>query len=209
MPLETERKYLDVDFAGLRMRLSANGAVCEGTHFEKNFLFDTSSHSLVHKDCIFRLRVQENRESTQCRLTFKSAAEESTDYKIREELETKVDDGAAMYGILRKLGYRVVARYEKIREVWRMGSVGVFLDTVPFAEIVELEGQAGDILAAEHCLHLDKAEISTKSYHELHQAWLMKRNRPQQLSFVFSEQQRSFWRKKLGLPEKAFCLHDC
>ncbi len=207
MPLETERKYLDVEFADLRMRLSAHGAVCEGTHFEENFLFDASSHSLAHKGCVFRLRVQECRENTQCRLTFKSAAEDSADYKIREELETKVGDGAAMYGILRKLGYSVVARYEKIREVWRMGSVEVSLDTVPFAEIVELEGQAGDILAAEQCLHLDKAEISTKSYHELHQAWLVQHNRPQQLSFVFSEQQRSFWRKKLDLPEKALCLH--
>ena len=84
-----------------------------------------------------------------------------------------------------------------------MDTVEVELDILPFAEVVELEGRAQDIESVERRLNLDNAEISTKSYHELHQEWLRQNHKPAQLSFVFDEAQSEHWRKKLGLTDKA------
>ena len=124
-------------------------------------------------------------------------------FKMREERETEVADGAVMHSILEGLGYRVAARYEKIREPWHMDTVEVELDILPFAEVVELEGRAQDIESVERRLNLDNAEISTKSYHELHQEWLRQNHKPAQLSFVFDEAQSERWRKELGLTDRA------
>ena len=110
---------------------------------------------------------------------------------------------SALRSILEGLGYTVAARYEKVREPWRMDTVEVELDALPFAQVVELEGRAQDIARVEKRLNLDNAEISIKSYHELHQEWLRQNNKPKQLSFVFDEAQRAHWRTVLGLTEKA------
>jgi hypothetical protein len=84
-----------------------------------------------------------------------------------------------------------------------MDTVEVELDVLPFAEVVELEGRAQDIESVERRLNLDNAEISTKSYHELHQEWLRQNHKPEQLSFVFDKAQREHWRTLLGLTDRA------
>lgn len=40
-----------------------------------------------------------------------------------------------MQSLLEGLGYGVVARYEKIRESWRLEDVQVELDILPFAQL--------------------------------------------------------------------------
>lgn len=202
MGLEIERKYLHVDLKTVRQALVDNGAHCLGAHFESNWVFDVAQGALVAGGKLLRLRSQEWRDKTRHLLTLKLPAAESGGFKVREERETEVTDGAALRGILEGLGYAVAARYEKVREPWRMDSVEVELDALPFAEVVELEGRAQDIARVEKRLHLDNAEISIKSYHELHQEWLRQNNKPKQLSFVFDEAQKAQWRAVLGLAEK-------
>ncbi len=75
------------------------------------------------------------------------------------------------------------------------------LDALPFADVVELEGEAGHIDRVAARLGLDKAEISTKSYHQLHQEWRRLHNLPPDLSFVFDAEQRRRCRRELGLAD--------
>ena len=75
----------------------------------------------------------------------------------------------------------------------------VALDQVPFTRIIEIEGEPKAIETAERCLHLDKCETSTKSYHALHQEWRGAQGLPPQLSFVFEEPERTRLREALGL----------
>ena len=203
MGLEIERKYLHIDLQSMRQTLTDNGAHCLGTHFESNWVFDTAGKTLTEGGCLLRLRSQEWADKTRHLLTLKLPSAESGAFKVREERETEVSNGLEMRGIFEGLGYVVVARYEKVREPWRMDMVEVELDALPFADVVELEGRAVDIESVQRRLGLDNAEISTKSYHELHQVWLRQNNKPPQFSFVFDEAQRGEWRKKLGLPEPA------
>ena len=201
MPLEVERKYLHVDMVSLRESLSRCGAHCRGAHFESNWVFDTAGHELFESGRLLRLRSQEWPKTICHVLTVKLPVTESGQFKVRDERETPVADGAAMRDILQGLGFQVVARYEKVRESWLMEDVAVELDVLPFMEAAELEGLAAHIAAAQHRLGLDKAEISTKSYHQLHQDWLLQKHLPPQFSFVFAEAEKARWRRKLGLPE--------
>ena len=203
MGLEIERKYLHIDLQSVRQKLVDCGAQCLGAHFESNWVFDTAEGGLVGGGQLLRLRTQQWRDKTRHLLTIKLPATQNSGFKVREERETEVADGAVMRSILEGLGYRVVARYEKIREPWHMDTVEVELDILPFAEVVELEGRAQNIESVERRLNLDNAEISTKSYHELHQEWLRQNHKPAQLSFVFDEAQGERWRTELGLTDKA------
>lgn len=199
MGLEIERKYVHVALPTLRQHLLQCGAHCLGAHFESNWVFDAEG-VLLASDRLLRLRTQEWPGRTRHVLTLKLPTASLTGFKVREERETLVPDAAAMRSLLNGLGYAVTARYEKVREPWHLDAVDVALDVLPFGDMVELEGPEEALLLVERNLGLDKAETSTKTYHELHQDWLRQQGRPPQLSFVFAAAQRAVWRAKLGLP---------
>lgn len=199
MPLEVERKYLNVDFELLRRRLQDQGATRLGAHFERNLVFDTPAAKLRQSRRLLRLRTQEWPGRTRHLLTLKLPAPDSGPFKAREERELEIADGSAMQGLLEGLGYGVAARYEKIREPWRLEDVEVDLDILPFAKVVELEGLAAHISRMQERLGLDNAQISIKTYHQLHQDWRRRRSLPPDLSFVFGKEQNQFWRQRLGL----------
>lgn len=211
MTLEIERKYLDVDFELLRRALAGAGAQDLGAHFESNGIFDTPDLALLASGRLLRVRRQEWRDRTRHVLTLKLPVPGAPAgaFKAREERELAVESAAAMSAVLEGLGYGEIARYEKVRSVWRLaafrpGGAGMLveLDELPFARVVELEGDAEALDAAALLLGLDKYRISTKSYHALHQEWRCAQGLPQERSFVFGTDERRRLRERLGLPEK-------
>jgi adenylate cyclase class 2 len=198
MTLEIERKYLNVDFDALRQALEAHGACCLGAHFEHNVLFDTAGTELFLGRRLLRLRMQEWPDKKKYLLTLKLPRESQNGFKVRDEREVEVADGASVIAILEGLGYAGMARYEKIRECWRLDAVEVCLDVLPFVAAVELEGEPAGMTQTAALLGLDNSAASIKNYHELHQDWRRRHNMPFEPSFVFSEEERDFWRKKLG-----------
>lgn len=201
MALEVERKYLNVNFAALRRALRELGARNSGAHFESNWIFDTPDAQLFAGGRLLRLRLQEWPDAMRHVLTLKLPAPQNGRFKTREEHELEVPDAATMRAVLEGLGYAVGARYEKVREPWLLEGVEVALDTLPFAAVVELEGEAGLIERVAARLGLDKVETSTKSYHQLHQEWRRLHKLPPDLSFVFEAEQRRRRRRELGLAD--------
>ena len=201
MALEVERKYLGVDQACLRHRLRLLGARPLGAHFEGNWVFDTPDNALFASRRLLRLRRQEWPDKVRHVLTLKLPVVDDGVHncKVREELELNIQDAVAMTAVLQGLGYRVRARYEKIREPWLIGKVEVALDILPFAHVLEIEGPAQALEQAALVLDLDRYTISTKSYHQLHQEWRMSQGLPPCLSFVFSQDKQRDWRESLGL----------
>lgn len=199
MSLEIERKYLNINFTLLRERMVQCGAQGGKAHFESNLVFDTTDSYLFTQGKLLRLRTQEWVDRVSHVLTLKLPARGEDTFKVREELEICLNDNRPMLAILQGLGFNIKAQYEKIREVWHYQNVEIVLDTLPFIQVVELEGNKNDICTAEQDLHLDLAEKTTDSYHALHQAWLEVNNLPRDSSFVFEEKERDAWRKKLGL----------
>ena len=210
MALETERKYLGADFGRLRLALAAAGAEDLGAHFESNVVYDTPELSLCAAGKLLRVRSQEWPGRTRHVLTLKLPVAASGAFKAREERELQVESAAVMGSVLEGLGFVAAARYEKVRSVWRMaceapGSAPMLveLDELPFARVVELEGPPAALDAVAALLGLDKHEISTKSYHALHQEWRGAQGLPPERSFVFGPEERHVLRRRLGLPDEA------
>ena len=205
MALEVERKFPDADLNDLRARLQKQGAQCLGAHFESNMVFETPDGTLASSGRLLRLRSQEWPDKVRYVLTVKlpvQAPAGAEQCKVREEREVEVADANSMRQILEGLGYSPAARYEKVREPWRLNGVEVELDILPFMQGAELEGPVEAMNTVQSCLALDNMAISTKNYHQLYQDWLQRNNLPLQRSFVFDETQRRAWRRQLGLLEE-------
>ena len=68
-----------------------------------------------------------------------------------------------------RLGYRVVRRYEKVREEWQLGAIVVALDHTPIGDFVELEGDDAPGAAAR--LGFDVRAAERRSYLRLYEDW--------------------------------------
>lgn len=141
MPLEVEVKFLLDRPDSIRTRLSDMGARSSGRHFETNLRFDDAHRSLLRKGALLRLRL--DREAL---LTFKDKVSGSdTEFKVHRELEVVVDDFARMEQILQAVGFSAVQCYEKWRETFHLEGVAFCLDTLPFGEFLEIEGEKESI----------------------------------------------------------------
>jgi adenylate cyclase, class 2 len=139
--LEIEVKFYLSDMDSIRDRILELGAVSMGRVFETNLRFDDADNRLIEKKSLLRLR-----RDTKTILTFKSEPPFKNDqFKILKELEVEVSDFTTMKHILESLGFREEQVYEKWRETFRLNSANLCLDTMPYGDFLEIEGQKEDI----------------------------------------------------------------
>lgn len=199
MPYETELKFLNVDFVSVRKKLSALNAICKGRHLERNVVFDTSALELKENDKLLRLRSKQWKDRSEYVLTFKSPPAESvsSDVKVYDERETKVDSFEGTYGVLKGLGYDAAFRYDKVREEWAYKGVEICLDELPFGFVVELEGSREDIFALARQLEFSMECASTSTYHDLNRDYRKQNGLAHQDSFYFTEEQYQCYMNEL------------
>lgn len=118
-------------------------------YFERNIVFDDIQKKLRNKGHLLRLR-QEGENNI---LTFKKKSSVlSKDYKIREEIEFRIEEFEKMQSVFEYLGFYPFFIYEKFREVYKKEGVEVMIDETPIGNYIEIEGgrvqidQAADIL---------------------------------------------------------------
>jgi len=141
--VERELKFAGVELSALRERLAQLEAErVNAAAFEDNWIFDRGGE-LVQGDRLLRLRI----DGQGALLTFKGPPRFEENVKIRAEHETRIDDPDRMRAILESLGYQIVKRYQKMREVWRLGGVTISLDHTPIGDFAEFEGTGGDRVA--------------------------------------------------------------
>jgi adenylate cyclase class 2 len=159
---ERELKFAGVELESLRERLLELEAERRGpAAFEDNWVFD-DANGLFAAGCLLRLRV----DGQGAQLTYKGAARFEGGTKIRRELQTRVKDAEQMRALLESLGYRVRARYQKVREEWRLGGVVISLDHTPIGDFVEFEGEGGEKVATRCGFAPEEAE--RRSYLQLY-----------------------------------------
>ena len=152
--LETEIKFYLIDLPPLRQRIINLGAQSRGRFFESNVRFEDSARTLRKKKSLLRLR-----RDRKVRLTYKSTPPEaSSQFKIMTELEVAVSDFDTMHLILEALGFHREQIYEKWRETLVLDHTQFCLDSMPYGDFLEIEGQKQDILyfAAQLGLHWDQ-----------------------------------------------------
>ena len=143
---EREIKIPVTDLDAVRERLVAVGAdPHRPASLERNLVFDRVDppvdRRLRSRGELLRLRT----DDFGSRLTFKSAPRFESGVKERLEHEVSVDDPEAARLVLQSLGFMVAARYEKVRETWRLLGCEVALDRTPMGGFVEVEELAGDV----------------------------------------------------------------
>ncbi len=151
--LEVEVKFLLSDLVAMRERLHTSGATFHHPRtYERNIRFDDVSQGLKNQGKLLRLR-----QDSAARLTFKGSTRQMADSEARvmEELEVEVEDFDIMARILDRIGFEGVQIYEKYRETYKMSSVEIVLDQMPFGDFIELEGDEAAIREAAGELSLN------------------------------------------------------
>jgi adenylate cyclase class 2 len=157
---ETRRRLAELGFRRVRAR-----------HFESNDLFDFPDQRLRKSRCLIRLRFAGNEGL----LTYKGAPLRSRDYKIRREIETKVEDGHCLSEILGLLGLREVFCYEKFRTIYAPRgkhdaeeAPHLVFDETPIGNYLELEGPQRWIDEVARQLGYTRRDYITDSYAALY-----------------------------------------
>ena len=139
--LEIEVKFYLADLEGIRNKILKLGAKSKGRLFETNIRYEDKINSLIKKKSLLRLRQDEK-----ATFTLKSSPPvKSKDYKIVNELEVEVSDFATMDQILKTLGFHPEQKYEKWRETIVLDQTVFCLDSMPYGDFLEIEGQEKDI----------------------------------------------------------------
>ena len=135
--LEIEVKFFLEDMETVRQRLQQAGARSEGRFFEYNICFENAAQDLHKTKSLLRLR-KDNKTS----LTYKTKPNGiDTDFKVLKELEVAISDFDTMVVILKALGFHREQVYEKYRETFTLGSTKICLDSMPYGNFLEIEGQ--------------------------------------------------------------------
>jgi adenylate cyclase, class 2 len=136
------------------------------TH-ELNTLYDLPGAPLRSRGALLRLR----QYGTIWTLTYKDKSLVAEGHKSRREIETRIENGPAMHGILTGLGFAPTFAYEKFRSEWTDASGHVVIDETPIGNFGEIEGPPDWIDRTAAKLEIAKQQYITASYAELFFQW--------------------------------------
>jgi adenylate cyclase class 2 len=123
----------------LEERLIAQGGqLKEPRVHEINLRFDTPDLSLSNSGRLLRLRLD-----SRARVTYKGMGSIEGGARLRQELEFTVSNFDTARALLEALGYEVYMMYEKYRTSYKLGSLEVVVDEMPYGDFAEIEGPDG------------------------------------------------------------------
>jgi len=160
-PVETEAKIPVASFTVVRRRIeNQGGRLTKARTHETNALFDSADRSVTSSGRSLRVRTYGLDGS----LTLKGVARVEGGIKSRMELESAVQSPEKLTQILVSLGFMPQFRYEKFREVWKLGRSVICLDETPIGRYVEIEGTASEIHRVAGLLSLSPKTFTSASY---------------------------------------------
>ena len=164
--LEQEVKFrLPSADVGTEKLASLGARVETARHFEANVLYDFPDERLSKRDEALRLR----RVGADAWLTWKGPHHGSGRIKQRRELETLVEDGDAVEGILEAVGATQCFRYEKYRTSFRLEDAVLTLDETPMGAFMEIEASPARITEIAAQIGLDMTDAINLSYPRLYE----------------------------------------
>jgi adenylate cyclase, class 2 len=138
--------------------------ILSARHFEDNHLLDFPGGLLKSGQRLVRIRQAAGLSF----LTFKGPPRAEGIFKTREELETRLEDGAVTLRIFEQLGMSVWFRYQKYRRELAVGSIHVAVDETPVGNFVEFEGSEAGILELARRLNIAESRFLRLSYYALY-----------------------------------------
>lgn len=164
---EIEAKFFVDDYEDIIKRVSSI-ATFKKSAYELTVMYDNQK-VLFNDDARLRLRritdLKNNEEG--CELSYKKPKTREG-IKIEEELEVETSSFLTTEGILVKLGYLKVSSYERIRDTFYAGSCKITVDSFPFGDLLEIEGETKNIIKISKELGLDIKNNTTKSCDDIY-----------------------------------------
>ena len=148
-----------------KLRAAGFRVVTKRTH-EMNTLYDLPGQPLRQRGEVLRLREYGERWT----FTYKAKGKAGR-HKSRKEIETQVEDGGALAGILEAVGFAASFKYEKFRSEWTDGNGHVVVDETPVGNFGEIEGPSKWIDAVARRLQITPDQYITDSYAVLFLKW--------------------------------------
>ena len=152
-------------------------------HFEDNWLLDAPDKRLFNGGAALRVRSVSSKEGKGL-VTYKGVVEESTTspLKVREEIESQIDDPESMLRLFERLGFYRSFRYQKYRTVYHLAidaaEIEVVFDETPMGNFIEIEGDESRVIHAMEAAGLTAADSIRESYPELQAARCKERGIP-------------------------------
>jgi adenylate cyclase class 2 len=163
VPLEREIKLRFDSPEAARAAVRAAGArPLKPRRLQSDVLLDTPQRTLSARSQVLRVRIEDGHSF----VTFKSPTAHPT-LKVREELETAVDDGQCVVAILAQAGFDIWFRYEKYREEFAFDEAVIAVDETPMGTFVEIEGSDRGIAATALALGRGPSDYLIDSYRSL------------------------------------------
>lgn len=133
---------------------------------EQNCLFDSPDRILTERGSALRLR----RYGDRVLLTYKGPRIPDQHFKMRDEIETVVEDFDSMQQVLEALGFLPAFRYEKFREqyVSPVDGVELCIDETPFGCFAEIEGSPEAIRRVAADFGWQTSDFITRNYVEMY-----------------------------------------
>ncbi|MBI2627016.1 MAG: class IV adenylate cyclase [Parcubacteria group bacterium] len=166
---ETEVKFRVKDwkeFKRIAKKLRELNAILLWQGREINCYFDTARRELKDNSMVLRVRNWKGKEST-ITLKIDENKKRPRKFKIREELQIKVDNINIAKRILENLGFKQWLKYSKNRSHWSLGKIKVEVDHLGKKFFIEIEGSKKDIEKTAKLLGLSWTQSTTKSYIDL------------------------------------------
>ena len=163
---EIEVKISVISVASARKRIRDAGFhVHVPRVFEVNILWDTADLRLRTQGKLVRLR----HAGSHSTLTFKGRSAD-TRHKVREEVETRVENLHALERVFQEIEMKPVFRYEKYRTEFSVDQAPgvVTLDETPIGVFLEIEGPARWIDRTAKQLGFSPDDYITASYGALY-----------------------------------------
>jgi predicted adenylyl cyclase CyaB len=167
VPLEQEVKLAFPDLEAARRAVLDGGAqLVIGRRLIEDRLFDLPDARLRLSGRALRVR----RDGLRGYVTVKGPVQ-AAQVKVREELETGVDDPAVVERQLEVLGFDVCFRSQKYREEYTMGGARLMIDEAVIGVFVEIEATPDEIAAVTSRLGRAPVDYQLESYPTLWRQW--------------------------------------
>jgi predicted adenylyl cyclase CyaB len=153
--LEVELKSVVDDLERRRAAAEAAGATLVFAGRLEDRRYDTADRALTARDQVLRVRVYRDAHATRTELDWKGPTRREEGYKLREELETNVEDGDVLVAILGHMGYEVTIAIDREIVQYDLGGAMVRFERYPRMDtLVEVEGTPTQIESAIEAIGL-------------------------------------------------------
>ena len=185
--LEVELKSVDDDPALRRARIERAGAKLTFVGRLEDRRYDLPDRSLTERDNVLRVRTYRDDRTllSRSQVDWKGPTRREGGYKLRDEIELKVEDDEALVSILHNLGYCITTAIDRDIAQYDLEGTMIRFEHYPrMDDLVEVEGSPEQIETAIAALGLPREGFTTDRLSDFCARFAAREQQPAVLRFT-------------------------